>query len=308
MAIEKLNQHGKPIKEFLYITLGCFLTGIAYSIFLVPYGLNMGGVGGLSIVLINIYPSLPISPAILALLINIALLIISFILLGPKFTVKTVYGSLMFPIFSEIIARVGSNVISQLPNVLNDMFLVTLFCSVITGTGIGLVLRNGASTGGTEIPQYILLKYAKMPLSTSLIIIDGAIIALGPVVGLISGQTILALDKVLYGILAVIISGYFMDNIVFGGFNVRAAYIITSKPEEIKKHIMEVLNRGVTEIYMRGAYSQTDNMMLLCVLSTREYYYLRSIISETDPKAFVFVVRAHEVRGEGFTYENNDSR
>lgn len=308
MALELINRKGKNLKEFFYITLGCFLTAIAYSVFLVPYDIVVGGIGGLSIVLINIFPNLPISPAINVLVINLALLVISLIFLGPKFTVKTIYGSLIFPIFSEIIARIGQDAINQLPVMLDDLFLVTLFASVIMGIGIGLVFRYGGSTGGTEIPQFILLKYVKMPLSTSLIILDGSVIAIAPVLGLIRGQAILSIDRVLYGILAVLVCGYFIDNIVFGGFNVRAAYIISSKPEEIKKQIIEVLDRGVTEVYMRGAYSQTDNMMLLCVLSTREYYYLRSIINETDPKAFVFVVRAHEVSGEGFTYENHDYR
>jgi uncharacterized membrane-anchored protein YitT (DUF2179 family) len=307
MHIDNKHQKSKYVKEFLYITLGCFLTALSYSVFLVPYDLVTGGVGGLSIVLVNIFPNFPISPAIIVLGINTILIILSFIFLGPKFTARTIYGSLIFPIFSEIIARVAGDAILQLPTVLDDLFLVTLFSSIIMGAGIGLVFRYGGSTGGSEIPQYMLLKYAKMPLSTSLIIIDGAVIALGPTVGLITGETVIALNKILYGILAVFISGYFIDNIVFGGFNVRSAYIISSKAEEIKQHILEVLNRGVTEIYTRGAYSKKDNMMLLCVLSTREYYYLRSIINETDPKAFVFVARAHEVRGEGFTYEVPDN-
>ena len=137
------------------------------------------------------------------------------------------------------------------------------------GAGIGLVFRYGGSTGGSEIPQYMLLKYAKMPLSTSLIIIDGAVIALGPTVGLITGETVIALNKILYGILAVFISGYFIDNIVFGGFNVRSAYIISSKAEEIKQHILEVLNRVLPKFTLGEPIPKGQYDVTMCLINER---------------------------------------
>jgi uncharacterized membrane-anchored protein YitT (DUF2179 family) len=296
----------KFIKEFIFITLGCFLTALSYSIFLVPYDLVIGGVSGLSIVLVNVFPNMPLSPATVMLVLNAVFILLSLLFLGRKFTAKTIYGSLIFPVFAEIIANVAGSALYDLPKNLDDLFLVTIFSATIMSVGIGLVFRNGASTGGTEIPQYILLKYGKIPLSTSLYILDGTVVALGPIISLLRGNPIVGIDKILYGVIFILLSGYIIDNIVFGGFNVRTAYIITSKPQEIKKHIIEVLNRGVTEIYTRGGYTHTDNMMLMCVLSTREYYYLRSIISETDPNAFVFVLKAQEVLGEGFTFERYD--
>jgi uncharacterized membrane-anchored protein YitT (DUF2179 family) len=249
---------------------------------------------------------MPLSPATVMLVLNAVFILLSLVFLGRKFTAKTIYGSLIFPIFAQIIASIAGPALYELPKNLDDLFLVTLFSATIMSVGIGLVFRNGASTGGTEIPQYILLKYGKVPLSTSLYIFDGTVVALGPIITLLRGNPVIGIDKILYGIIFILLSGYIIDNIVFGGFNVRTAYIITAKPQEIKKHILEVLNRGVTEIYTRGGYSHTDNMMLMCVLSTREYYYLRSIISETDQNAFVFVLKAQEVLGEGFTYERYD--
>jgi uncharacterized membrane-anchored protein YitT (DUF2179 family) len=161
-------------------------------------------------------------------------------------------------------------------------------------------MRYDASTGGIDIVQMIMLKYFKIPLSASLVIIDGAIIVVGAITGF---SSLMPIFLILYGIAYTVISGVVMDNIVFGGFNVRAAYVVTSKPEEIKKQIYDKLNRGVTEIYARGGYTLEDKKILLCVLTTREYYFLRSMALEIDPSAFVFVEKASEVHGEGFTYE-----
>ena len=180
------------------------------------------------------------------------------------------------------------------------LLLIVLFGSCITGAGMGLAIKNGGSTGGIDILQNICLKYLKMPLSTSLIIFDGIIVLGGAT---ISGD----FNNILYGILFIVISGYILDNIVFGGFNVRAAYVVTTKYEEIKQAVFSKLDRGITEIYTRGGYSQTDKITLLCVLSNREYYYLRSIALEIDPNAFIFVTKASEVHGEGFTYERKHS-
>jgi len=182
----------------------------------------------------------------------------------------------------------------------NDYFLIITISAVLMGVGLGLAMKYGASTGGVDIIQFALLKYLKIPLSLSIIIIDGIVILYGAI-------EFQSLATALYGLVFMFISGYFIDNIIFGGFNVRSAHIITSKPEEIKKRIFEVLGRGVTEVYARGGYSGHDKIMLICVLTTREYYQLRSLVQEIDDRAFIYVNKAAEVRGEGFTYESESS-
>ena len=95
-----------------------------------------------------------------------------------------------------------------------------------------------------------------------------------------------------------------MDSIVFSGFNVRSMYIITNNPDEVKKYVLEKLSRGVTEINAVGGYTGEARRMLVCVLSSREYYVLKDIIQNIDPTAFIYATRASEVHGEGFSYDS----
>lgn len=282
------------------INLGVFLAALSFALFLDKYNVVIGGVSGLGIIIKHIL-WFEVSTPLIVLIINILLLMLSLILLGKSFFLKTIYGSVMFPVFAWLVELA----MRHLPEMVslskeNDYFLIITISAVLMGVGLGLAMKYGASTGGVDIIQFALLKYLKIPLSLSIIIIDGIVILYGAI-------EFQSLATALYGLVFMFISGYFIDNIIFGGFNVRSAHIITSKPEEIKKRIFEVLGRGVTEVYARGGYSGHDKIMLICVLTTREYYQLRSLVQEIDDRAFIYVNKAAEVRGEGFTYESESS-
>lgn len=289
----------KRIKEFIMINIGIFLVSFAFTFFLDKNNFIFGGVSGISIILKNLFGE-KVPSSLIILVVNLVLLIIGLITLGKGFFLKTVLGTILFPVYSFLLELVIPE--AWYPIVNTDIFIIVIGASLIMGAGLGLAMRYDASTGGIDILQMIMLKYFKIPLSASLVIIDGAIIVVGAITGF---SSLMPIFLILYGIAYTVISGVVMDNIVFGGFNVRAAYVVTSKPEEIKKQIYDKLNRGVTEIYARGGYTLEDKKILLCVLTTREYYFLRSMALEIDPSAFVFVEKASEVHGEGFTYEKN---
>ena len=175
--------------------------------------------------------------------------------------------------------------------------LVIIFGAVISGFGLGLALKKGASTGGVDIIQQILLDRFKIPFSISLLMIDGTIVTVAAIY-------FKDFFMILYGFLFIYLSGVVLDAIVFSGFNSRAVYIITSDPEAVKNKIYSVLERGVTEIYSRGGYRQEDKKMLVCVMSNNEFYKMKTLILEIDKRAFIFVARVSEVHGEGFTYDS----
>lgn len=289
----------KRIKEFIMINIGIFLVSFSFTFFLDKNNFVFGGVSGIGVILKNLLGE-KVPSSLIILVVNLILLIIGWITLGKGFFLKTILGTILFPVYSFLLELVIPE--AWYPIVNTDIFIIVIGASLIMGAGLGLAMRYDASTGGIDIIQMIMLKYFKIPLSVSLVIIDGAIIIIGAITGFSSLEPIFL---ILYGIAYTVISGTVMDNIVFGGFNVRAAYVVTSKPEEIKKEIYDKLNRGVTEIYARGGYTLEDKKILLCVLTTREYYFLRSMALEIDPSAFVFVEKASEVHGEGFTYEKN---
>ena len=287
----------KRIKEFIMINIGIFLVSFSFTFFLDKNNFIFGGVSGIGIILKNLFEE-KIPSSLIILIVNLVLLIVGWITLGKGFFLKTILGTILFPAYSFLLELVIPETWYPIAN--TDIFIIVIGASLIMGVGLGLTMRYDASTGGIDILQMIMLKYFKIPLSVSLVVIDGSIIIVGAFTGF---SSLMPIFLILYGIAYTVISGIVMDNIVFGGFNVRAAYVVTSKPEEIKKQIYDKLNRGVTEIYARGGYTLEDKKILLCVLTTREYYFLRSMALEIDPNAFVFVEKASEVHGEGFTYE-----
>ncbi len=283
----------KKIKEWLNIVVGVALASFAFSFFLNPKNIVIGGVSGVGILLKSLIAGY--NPAYTILIINMVLLVFGLILLGRDFFIKTAFGSLLFPVFIGIFdflyARINIDVTKL------DMVLIVLFSAIIMGIGLGTVVRNGATTGGTEVIQKILFKFFHMPYSLSLYILDGIIIALGLIFNVTDLQTFL------YAIVFTYLCGVVVDTIVFAGFNKRAVYIISDKYAEIRDEIIHDFERGVTSIKVIGEYSKNEKTLLLCVLPSNEYFKLRNIVEKIDETAFFFAVRASEVRGEGFTYE-----
>jgi uncharacterized membrane-anchored protein YitT (DUF2179 family) len=280
----------QKLLEWMYITLGIAIAAAPFSFLLDPINLVIGGVSGVGTILKEI---LKIDTAIIILIINVILLLLGIIFLGKEFFIKTVYGSITFPLFIGLFNAIYK-VLEITP--IDDKTVVTIFGSLMMGFGLGIVNRYGATTGGTEIPQKILLKYFHIPYSISLYFFDGIVVLIGVIV-------FKDFSLILYGPIFIYLSGFAVDSVIFSGFNKRAVYIISNKSEQIKARIIAEIGRGVTQINVVGGYSNIHRQKLVCILSSFEFYRLKKIISECDPDAFYYVVRASEVSGEGFTYE-----
>lgn len=290
----------KLLKEYAFITIGVFLVALAFSFFLDPYNLVIGGVSGIAIILKDYMDS-----SLSMLIINALLLIIGLVLLGKDFFIKTAYGALLFPIITKPLNLIYAALVKLNHGELlisnEEMLLITLFGAIIMGVGLGVCIKHGGTTGGTEIPQNILYKFFRIPYSVSLFLLDGTIVLLG-FFFVKSSEGKYQFTFLLYAIIFIYISGLVTDQIVFRGFNKRAVYIISDHNEEIKKRILDDFERGVTQVQVVGGYTGKDRSKLVCVLSTNQFYKLKMIINEIDPKAFYYVVRASEVGGEGFTF------
>lgn len=307
----------QKIKEFLLINLGVFIMAAAYSILLDPNKIIVGGVGGLATILSIMVEKSghSFSPSIFIAVINIVLLILALIFVSKEFFIKTIYASIVFPLFTFIWELIYDNFLTGLlpdltniPDALDGVIdtriyfagaylVIVLIGSIMSGVGLGLAIRNGSSTGGVDIVQKILHKYLKMPFSASLIIVDGLIVAL-------AGIYFADIFTIIYGAMFIYISGFVMDSIIFSGFNSRCVNIVTEKPEEVKEQIFKVLNRGVTIVHAIGGYTGINKPVIVCVMSNNEFYKMKEIIRTIDPKAFIYVTKASEVHGEGFSPEN----
>lgn len=320
--MKKIKITKKHIKDFLTINLGVFLMAMAYSSLIDRNKLVIGGVGGIATILSNAITGLKINSSFIILIINLVLLLIALIFVGKKFFLKTLYTSLIYPVYVFMFEKIILLLQDVVPDLsltkeelaikLSDIalgqnaanaimagsyLLVIIFGAVISGFGLGLALKKGASTGGVDIIQQILLDRFKIPFSISLLMIDGTIVTVAAIY-------FKDFFMILYGFLFIYLSGVVLDAIVFSGFNSRAVYIITSDPEAVKNKIYSVLERGVTEIYSRGGYRQEDKKMLVCVMSNNEFYKMKTLILEIDKRAFIFAARVSEVHGEGFTYDS----
>lgn len=307
----------QKIKEFLLINLGVLMMAAAYSILLHPNKVIVGGIGGLSTILTDVCRGtlLEDTPAIFILVINIVLLLFALIFVSKDFFLKTIYASIAFPLFVEFWTLIHDNFLIDLlpnltvvPEVLDGVIdtkiyfagaylVIVIVGAIISGVGLGLAIRNGSSTGGVDIVQKILYKYLKMPFSASLIIVDGIIV-------LTAGIYFTDIFVIIYGAMFIYISGFVMDSIIFSGFNSRCVNIVTEKPHEIKEKIYEVLNRGVTIVSAEGGYTGISHPIIVCVMHNNEFYKMKEIIKAVDPKAFIYVTKASEVHGEGFSPEN----
>lgn len=312
----------QKIKDFIVINFGLILMAIGYSIFVDPNNLIIGGVGGIATLLKDVLGEvtilgLHIKSSFIIFILNMILLIFGYFFISRSFFIKTIYASILYPVYVfiiEIILGVIGDTFVSLANVIDTLkisglfeervikvlttgtyLLYVIFGAVLCGMGIGLVLKKGSSTGGVDILQNILLRYFHVPFSVSLILIDGSIV-------FASALYFNDVFIILYGIIFIMISGSVIDSVAFNGFSSRAVNIITTKPNEVKQTIYNLINRGVTEIYAKTGYEGLETKMIICVMSNKEFYKVKTEILNIDSRAFIYVTRASEVHGEGFSF------
>ncbi len=272
----------KKLIDFLGISFGTLLIALSIDIFLVPNKLVGGGVSGIAIILYHIFKT-PVG--IMMLLLNVPIFLLGVKVLGIRFGIKTVYGTIILSLFIDFLTIFG------LPQV-KDPILATVYGGILGGIGLGIVFKYGGSTGGTDILAQVLSHFTGLNLGQALLIIDGIIV--------LSAGFIFDFVLALYALLVILIQGYAIDLVQQGLSYTKAALVFSDKPREIGEKILKDLGRGVTIFYGKGMYTGKDREILYCVVSQSEVGKLKEIIHNCDPKAFVVISPAHEVLGEGF--------
>lgn len=274
----------ESIKEFALITIGIFLVAISVVYFFEPNNIAAGGITGLAIVINHYIPFISIGP--LVLIMDAILFIVALIVLGAKFGAKTIYSSFLLSTSMWIMQ-------TFIPiNITNDLILATIFGTLISAVGMAIVFNANASTGGTDIIAKILNKFFHIEIGKSLLIVDFLVTLLGAVT--------FGINIGLYGLLAVIINGVVIDNIIAGFKTKSEITIISEKNKEISKFILDDLERGCTFIKGIGGFTGKDTSILYTVLDRNEFIKLKNKIKEIDKNAFITVGEVHEVMGEGF--------
>lgn len=273
----------KFIREYSIITLGIFIISMAVYFFMIPSNVIVGSLSGLVIVLANFIP-LPIS--VMTFILNAALLVIGFIFIGKEFGAKTVYTSIMLPVFLFIFEKIVPNNKSLTGDILIDTICYILVVSV----GLAMLFNANASSGGLDIVAKIVNKYLHVEIGKAMTI-TGMCVA-------VSSVFVYGTKEVVLSILATYANGIVIDNFI-GGFNRRKRVCILSDHYEvIQKFITEELKRGVTLYTAMGGYNKTERIEIVTILTQNEYGKLLEYLHTVDMRAFVTVSTVNEVIGE----------
>ena len=266
------------------ITLGAVIYALAFDWFVAPNQIAMGGVTGLAQIVNALVPVLPVG--VLSILVNVPLFLAGWRLLGGRLLVSSLYAMAVSSLAIDVIAWMHT-----FPPM--DPILATLYGGAGMGVGLGLVFSQGATTGGTDIIGKLLkLKFPWLPIGKLVMIPDMVVVILAAVV-------FGTVNAALYGLIQMYLLSKVMDMILYGRDTSRVAYIITDRWEETVRGLLD-MNRGVTLLQGKGAYTGAEKQVLLVAFRQREIVPIKRMLREIDPKAFFIVCDAHEILGEGF--------
>lgn len=266
------------------ITLGAVIYALAFDWFVAPNQIAMGGVTGLAQIVNALVPVLPVG--VLSILVNVPLFLAGWRLLGGRLLVSSLYAMAVSSLAIDVIAWMHT-----FPPM--DPILATLYGGAGMGVGLGLVFSQGATTGGTDIIGKLLkLKFPWLPIGKLVMIPDMVVVILAAVV-------FGTVNAALYGLIQMYLLSKVMDMILYGWDTSRVAYIITDRWEETVQGLLD-MNRGVTLLQGKGAYTGAEKQVLLVAFRQREIVPIKRMLREIDQKAFFIVCDAHEILGEGF--------
>lgn len=271
------------IKKLVLIIIGSLLYSSGIALFLDPNELAPGGIVGISVILSH---TIGIMTGTWYLILNIPILLIGWWKFGKNFIFSSLFVIIMNSIFTNLFQSVHV--------VTTDLLLASVAGSILIGTGIGLILRVGATTGGMDIIiRLIRLKYPAIKTSTLFIIMDMIVVV-------ISGFVFKDFNIAMFAMITVVLNGRVMDYILYGSDEAKLIYIISDYKENVVKRILEDMEIGSTILSGQGAYSSEKKDIIMCVVKKRYAFMLQDIVKEEDENAFMIITNAKEIFGEGY--------
>jgi uncharacterized membrane-anchored protein YitT (DUF2179 family) len=301
--------------SWFMIVFGCSLLAAGYVLFISPYNIVPGGVYGAGIVLHNIFPTIQVGT--FGYMFDTVLLIAAFVCFGPRFGSKTVVAALLTPGLMNLFTQLAypneeairtldpSQLLGGVIDMSDHLMLTTIVGAVILGVGVGFVVREQATTGGTDIVAMIIQKYAHISFSTAVLIADSAVVLSGlAVIGFglgTDGADPNGWQLSFYSLIAIYVSSRVLALMLDGASYDRIIFIITSHHnEEFRRYILEEMDRSGTYIKTSGMYTNAEKEMIFLVVPRREMPKVQRAIKEYDPSAFMVVANAYNTYGEGF--------
>ena len=280
-------QHLKTMKKevfyaYLHIIVGCLIGGMAYPLFLIPCGIAPGGLTGVGIICHHLF-SWPVGTV--SLVLNIPLFILSYRQMGPVFAFRSLIAMTLFSLSIDLLPFAPMT---------EDPLLATLFGGILLGVGLGMIMRGGATTGGTDMMARLLHKHISF-LSV------GALLFAMDFIVIVAAAVFIGANEALYAIIDIYASSKMIDAVLIGLTADKACFIISAAWEKVSERILTEMNRGATQLKARGAWSKEERPVVMSVVSRNELSTIKKIVQEEDESAFMFVTEAYEALGEGFS-------
>ena len=279
------------VKDALITAFGCGLFGLGFSMFLVPYGLNAGGLTGLAMVLNHVTGFATVG--MVSAIMNVPLFIIAGVKIGKKFFVGSLLGMALSSVFIDLFALIPAPELEPLVG--------ALYGGTICGVGLGFIFAAGVSTGGSDIIVRLLkLRWRNVPIGVISMVFDAC-------VAVLTGLVYQDVAAALYSGVAIFITGKVIDVVVYRFDYSKVALIITERYEQVVEVISAKLDRGATYLHGEGSYSRKQTKVVLTAIKRQQLAELKELVVDIDPNAFIIVQEAHQVLGDGFLRYNKDS-
>lgn len=250
----------------------------------------LGGTTGICLALQVFLPNIPLS--VLSAFVVVILFLLGWICLGKQFAATSVLSTVIYPICMALFEQLPLAELFQA-----DMLTCAIFASVTAGFGIGLVIRVGGSTGGMDIPPCILQKYKAIPVGTSMIFFDGAIVLLQVLLG--------GPEGLLHSLLIVFLIGAVVNKTVVSGENAVQIIIISPEHEKIRLQLLSAMDTGATMLNIETGYTGQAQKAVFCVTYAKHYPRVRDAVLQVDPKAFIVTTDVKNVNGRGYTFSRH---
>ncbi len=271
------------VRSWLLIIFGSAIGAAAYPMFLTPNAIAPGGLTGVAMILNHLF-RWPIG--ITSLLLCVPLFLAGWKQSGLLFVVKTVAATVLFSLLIDLL---------PLPPVTDDILLATVFGAVLLGVGLGMILKGGATTGGTDMMAEMLHRqFPSVRVGVFLACLDGCVI--------LAAALFIGARAALYALINIVICSYVIDLSLSGAGKAKACFIISDMADQISARILHEMDRGVTLLNATGAYSRANKNLIICVCASKEIARLKQIVKKEDEKSFMFITDTHETLGEGFNH------
>lgn len=279
--LQKLSQRER-LMAWVQIVVGCIIGAAAYPTFLNPGKIAPGGLTGVAMILNHLWGW---EIGITSLLLNIPLFVICYRTMGQLFAFRSLMATILFSLAIDLL---------PLREITVEPILGTLYGGILLGIGLGFILRGGATTGGTDMCARLVHKYLPfMSVGMFLFMIDCVVV--------VAAWLFIGSSEALYALICIFVSGKAVDVVMLGLSQNKACFVITDQWEAVSRRLLDEMERGVTQLSARGAYTGRERPVVLCVLPPQEVARLKEIVRQEDEKAFMFITEAHEALGEGFS-------